>query len=82
MRHHHRGWVLSWLHHLSAQVPHRSGAVYGAVQMILTPQQMAESILKTLDDVVAEHFPPEEREEAKARILNAWSAEMFQGKSK
>jgi len=50
--------------------------------MILTPQQMAESILKTLEDVVAKHFPPEEREEAKARILNAWSAEMFQGRGK
>ena len=48
--------------------------------MILTPQQMAESILKTLEDVVAKHFPPEEREEAKARILDAWSAEMFQGR--
>lgn len=45
--------------------------------MIITPQQMAESMLKILEDVVAEHFPPEEREEAKARILDAWSAEMF-----
>jgi hypothetical protein len=42
--------------------------------MILTPQQMAESALKTLEDVVADNFPPEEREEAKARILNVWSA--------
>ena len=33
MRHHHRSWVLSWLHHLSTQVPHRGGYVYGAVQM-------------------------------------------------
>jgi len=49
--------------------------------MILTPQQMAESVLKTLDDVVADIYPPEEREEAKARILNAWSAEMFQGRT-
>ena len=48
--------------------------------MILTTQQMAESVLKTLEGVVADHFPPEEREEAKARILNAWSAEMFQGR--
>ena len=48
--------------------------------MILTPQQMAESALKILEDVVAENFPPEEREEAKARILNAWSAEMFQAR--
>jgi hypothetical protein len=48
--------------------------------MILTSQQMAESVLKTLEDVVANHYPPEEREEAKARILDAWSAEMFQGR--
>jgi len=48
--------------------------------MILTPQQMAESALKTLDDVVADIYPPEEREEAKARIFDAWSAEMFQGR--
>ena len=47
-------------------------------EMILTPQQMAESLLKILEDVVADIYPPEEREEAKARILNAWSAEMFQ----
>ena len=50
-------------------------------EMILTPQQMAESVLKTLDDVVADIYPPEEREEAKARILDAWSAEMFQGRT-
>jgi len=48
--------------------------------MILTPQQMAESMLKTLEDVVADIYPPEEREEAKARILDAWSAEMFQAR--
>jgi hypothetical protein len=47
--------------------------------MILTPDQMAESLWKILEDVVADHFPPKEREEAKARILDAWSAEMFQG---
>jgi hypothetical protein len=49
-------------------------------EMILTPQQMAESMLKILEDVVADIYPPEEREEAKARILNAWSAEMFQAR--
>ena len=48
--------------------------------MILTPQQMTESVLKTLDDIVADIYPPEEREEAKARILNAWSAEMVQAR--
>ena len=48
--------------------------------MILTPQQMSESMLKILEDVVANIYPPEEREEAKARILDAWSAEMFQAR--
>jgi hypothetical protein len=48
--------------------------------MILTPEQMCESIMKILEDVVADIYPPEEREEAKARILDAWSAEMFQGR--
>ena len=47
--------------------------------MILTPQQMSDSLWKLLEAAVADHFPPEEREEAKARILDAWSAEMFQG---
>jgi hypothetical protein len=50
-------------------------------KMILTPQQMSESMLKMLEDVVADIYPPEEREEAKARILDAWSAEMFQGRT-
>jgi hypothetical protein len=49
-------------------------------EMILTPQQMAESVLKILEDVVVDIYPPEEREEAKARILDAWSAEMFQAR--
>ena len=49
--------------------------------MILTPQQMCESTLQLLEDVVADIYPPEEREEAKARILDAWSAEMFQGRT-
>jgi hypothetical protein len=48
--------------------------------MILTPQQMAESVLQILEDVVADNYPSEEQEEAKARILDAWSAEMFQGR--
>jgi len=48
--------------------------------MILTSQQMSQSMLKILEDVVADIYPPEEREEAKARILDAWSAEMFQGR--
>lgn len=48
--------------------------------MKLTRQQMLESIWKILEDAIAENFPPEEREEAKARILDAWSAEMFQAR--
>lgn len=48
--------------------------------MILTSQQMSESLRKILEDVVADIYPPEEREEAKARVLDAWSAEMFQGR--
>ena len=59
----------------------RRNAESEGCEMILTPQQMAESVLKILEDVVAKHFPPEEREEAKARILDAWSAEMFQGRT-
>ncbi len=50
--------------------------------MILTPQQMSASVLQILEDVVADIYPPEEREEAKARILNVWGAEMFQGEAK
>jgi len=46
--------------------------------MILTPQQMSQLMLKILEDIVADIYPPEEREEAKARIFDAWSAEMFQ----
>jgi len=61
-------------------VRHVGRCIYQGVQMILTPQQMAESVLKMLEDAVADNFPPEEREEAKARILDAWSAEMFQGR--
>ena len=61
------------LHNLEIRIEKKNG-------MILTPQQMAESALKTLDDIVADIYPPEERGEAKARILNAWSAEMFQAR--
>ena len=46
---------------------------------ILTIEQVTSDILKMLDDIVTEEFPAEEREEAKVRILNAWSKEMFQG---
>ena len=47
------------------------------MNQIITPKQMAISVLKILENVVEEHYPPNEREEAKARILNAWSGQMF-----
>jgi hypothetical protein len=45
--------------------------------MILTRDEMAKAVLKALEDTVAKNYPEEEREEAKARILNAWSGQMF-----
>jgi hypothetical protein len=42
----------------------------------ITAKEMVKDILKILDDVVAD-FPPEEREEAKAKILGAFSQQMF-----
>jgi hypothetical protein len=42
----------------------------------ITAKKLAEDILKILDNVVAD-FPPEEREEAKAKILGAFSQQMF-----
>jgi hypothetical protein len=45
--------------------------------MILTIDQMTKAVLKALEDSVAKEFPEDEREEAKARILNAWSGQMF-----
>ena len=47
------------------------------MSQILTPKQTAILVLKILDDVVEKHYLPDEREEAKARILNAWSGQMF-----
>ena len=44
--------------------------------MALTTKQMAESVLKILDKCV-EHYPEEEREEAKVVLLNALSGQMF-----
>ena len=32
---------------------------------------------KMLDDAIAKEFSEDEREEAKARILGAWSGQMF-----
>jgi hypothetical protein len=42
----------------------------------LTSKQLAAHILKIVEDVVAE-YPEDEREEAKAAILNAFSGQMF-----
>ena len=42
----------------------------------ITAKEMVKDMLKMLDDVVAD-FPPEEREEAKAKILGAFSQQMF-----
>ena len=44
--------------------------------MILTRQQMIDSVMKALEDSVS-HYPEDEREEVKARILGAWSGQMF-----
>jgi hypothetical protein len=45
---------------------------------IITPQQMIEYMVKVLDDAVKD-FPEEERETAKATLLDAFSASMFKG---
>lgn len=45
--------------------------------MILTKDQMTQAVLKALDDAVAKEFSEDKREEAKARLLNAWSGQMF-----
>lgn len=45
---------------------------------IITPQQMIEYMLKTLDNAVKD-YPEEEREAIKIKILDAFSASMFKG---
>jgi hypothetical protein len=44
--------------------------------MILTKDEMAKAVLKALDDAVTKEFPKKDREEAKARLLNAWSGQI------
>jgi len=39
--------------------------------------EIIKDMYKMLEDTVAEHYPEEEREQAKARILGAWSGQMF-----
>jgi hypothetical protein len=43
----------------------------------ITPQQMIEYMVKVLDNAVKD-YPEEEREAAKATLLDAFSAAMFQ----
>jgi hypothetical protein len=45
---------------------------------IITPQQMIEYMAKVLDDAVKD-YPESERESAKVKILDAFSASMFKG---
>ena len=45
--------------------------------MALTKDEMVKRVIQALEDSVAKEFPEEEREEAKARILGAWSGQMF-----
>ena len=45
---------------------------------IITPQKMAEDILKMLNDTASE-YPKEERNEMKIAILNSLSRAMFKG---
>jgi hypothetical protein len=42
-----------------------------------TKDEMIKDMYKMLEDAVAKEFPEAEREEAKVRILNAWSGQMF-----
>ena len=55
----------------------KTGGYAKDMSQILTPKQTVILVLKILDDVVEKHYLPDEREEAKARILNAWSGQMF-----
>jgi len=46
--------------------------------MIIPAKEVANEFMKCLEESVAD-FPEEEREEAKCRILNAFSSQMFYG---
>ena len=39
--------------------------------------EIVRDMYKMLEDAVAKEFPEDEREQAKARILGAWSGQMF-----
>jgi len=45
---------------------------------IITPQQMAQDVLKIMDDVAA-GFPEEDRERLKAVMLGHWGMALFNG---
>ena len=45
---------------------------------IITPQEMIEYMVKVLDNAVKD-YPEAEREAAKVKILDAFSAAMFNG---
>ena len=47
---------------------------------IIPAKEVANEIMKCLEESVAD-FPEEEREEAKCRILNSFSEQMFCGKA-
>jgi len=48
---------------------------------IISAKEVASKIMECLEESVAD-FPEEEREEAKCRILNAFSGQMFCEKAK
>ena len=45
----------------------------------ITIEEMTKYVMQTLEDVVTESYPPEERAEAAARLLNSLSQSMFHG---
>ena len=47
----------------------------------ITPQQMVKAVMGALENAVSD-LPEDARDEAKARILNAWEASMCYGKTK
>ena len=46
---------------------------------IITKKEMVEFIWKTLEKIVEENYPEDEREKAKAQILKSMSYSMFYG---
>ncbi len=42
----------------------------------ITAKQMTDFLMKTLEESV-DHFPEDEKEEAKAKVLEAWGTSMF-----